>query len=97
MSKNYKQLKDMLIVTGYNVSIFEDTITADIIGEYFLVDTNNQNFSISVFQEDNRKDNSRVEVLVEEKIESDWHEVDQKYYKTSKGAYKFITKLLAEL
>ena len=96
MSKNYEQLKDMLMVTGYNVSIFEDAIT-DIIGEYFLVDTNNQDFSISVFQEDNRKYDGRVEVLVEEKIESDWHEVDQKYYKTSKGAYKFITKLLAEL
>ena len=96
MSKNYKQLKDMLMVTGYNVSIFEDAIT-DIIGEYFLVDTNNQDFSISVFQEDNIKDDGRVEVLVEERIESDWHEVDQKYYKTSKGAYKFITKLLAEL
>ena len=96
MSKNYEQLKDMLVVTGYNVSIFEDAIT-DIIGEYFLVDTGNQDFSISVFQEDNRKYDGRVEVLVEEKIESDWHEVDQKYYKTSKGAYKFITKLLAEL
>jgi len=90
LNKNYEQLKLWMSVEDYNISIFEDSIVADIIGEYFLVDTGKEDYTISVFQEDD----DRVEVLVEENINYEWYKVDQKFYKTAKGAFNFIKKLL---
>ena len=87
---NYSQLKLWLQVEGYNISIFEDCIVASIIGEYFLVDTGKQDYTISIFQEDNGK----IEILVEEKINNEWYKVEQKYYKTAKGAFNKIEQLM---
>jgi hypothetical protein len=93
LNKNYEQLKLWMSVEDYNINIFKDTIVADMIGEYFLVDTGKKNYTISVFQQD---DGSLV-VLIEEKIDYIWHTVDQKNYKTAKGAFNKIKKSIEEM
>ena len=87
LKDKYNNLRDMLS-KDYNISEFADSMVADIIGEYFLVDTGKEDYMISVFQEAPNK----LEVLVEEYINDEWYKVDQKFYTNVKSAYNFIIK-----
>lgn len=81
----YEQLKLMLSVEGYNISLFEDDLT----GEYFFIDTEDPAYSLSVFQEEDK-----LQILLQERVVGGWSTVEEKYYKTVKGALNKIMKLL---
>ena len=83
----YEQLKLMLNLNCYGYSEFEDDLT----GKYFLIDSKRPFYGIGVYIE-----GDTLEIVVEEKdIEWDeWYEVERKYYKTAKGAFNKLMKLL---
>lgn len=85
LDAKYEQLKLMLAIEGYNMSEFED----DILGEYFQVDTHRNDIAITVYQ-DLEKDS--LEVYIEKFIKFEWDRLEQRYYKTAKGALNLIKK-----
>ena len=94
LNKNYQELKRLFLEANYNISVFEDSIYALLSSEYFLVDTNRSRFSITVFQ---TVYDNQIEVYVEEKRGGQWYRLSQKFYKTPRGAFNYISRIIKEL
>ena len=87
LDAKYEQLKLMLALEGFNMSEFED----DILGNYFYIDTNKNDLAISVYMDNSEES---LEIYVEQKINMIWDRLEQRYYKTAKGAFNKIKKIL---
>ena len=85
LKAKYEQLKLMLRIEGLNINEFEDNI----LGNYFQVNTKKDDIAITVYQDLERKS---LEVYIEKFIKFKWDKLEQKYYKTTKGAYNNIIK-----
>ena len=85
LDAKYEQLKLILAIEGFNMSEFEDHI----LGEYFQVDTKRNDITITIYQ-DLEKD--ALEVYIEKFTNNEWDRLEQRYYKTAKGALNLIKK-----